>query len=364
MTWDAKADIRIDALERPAPVLSVTAQRHYAGRSILVTGAGGTIGGQLVKRLLALGPRQVLLLDQSEYAMHQLDTALRPLADTAGTALVSRLGSVLDTRLVRRLLQDCSIDTIFHAAAYKHVPVAEANPAVTLENNVIGTEILARAAEAAAVDRMIFVSTDKAVRPAGVMGASKWIAEQVVRDIGARSDRLSTAIARFGNVLGSSGSVWPVFSDQIRRGGPVTITDPQMERYFMHLDEAVNLLLEVGAMSDDGALYYFDMGAPVRVENLARHMIRAAGFAADQIALRYCGARPGEKLREDMTWHGDGAPTAHPQILHIPERALSQIEVAQLLRRLRKAVAEGEGGDVVDWITSAQVFAEAAARQG
>ncbi|MBF9035144.1 polysaccharide biosynthesis protein [Rhodobacterales bacterium HKCCE2091] len=337
---------------RPAPPPAVPADPPAAGAavralyrdaSVLVTGAGGSIGSELARQCLALRPRRLVLLDLSEYALYAIDRALRGMPGAGAVDIVPVLGSVGDEAMVARLLARHDIGVVLHAAAYKHVPLVEANPAAGLSNNVIGTEVLVRAAAAASVGRFVLLSSDKAVRPAGLMGASKWIAEQVVQDVGSRAGGMLACVVRFGNVLGSSGSVLPLFREQAARGGPVTVTDPRAERYFMSVSEAVHLVLQAGAMSAGGEVFLFDMGAPRRIVDLAREVVAETGGRA---AIVFTGLRPGEKLREELTWSRLRHPTAHPRIFTAPEPRLSEIECAQLLRDVRTAVAEGRGLDL------------------
>ena len=336
------------ALQHPLPELSRAASLGYQDKVVVVTGAGGSIGSELAHQLLKLRPRRLVLVELSEYALYRVDTVLRPMAEAAGVPLQLVLGSVGDLDLMRRSLQDA--DVILHAAAYKHVPLVEENPAAALANNALATDGLARLAAEIGVGRFVLVSTDKAVRPAGTMGLSKWIAEQAVRDVARRSPSMDIGIVRFGNVLGSSGSVLPRFQKQVRDGGPVTVTDPRMERYFMSVEQAVHLVLEAGAMEAHGGIFVFDMGRPVRIDDLARRVIRAAGYSvrdaqnpSGDIALRYTGMRPGEKLAEELAFDGDVEGTSHPRIFRVADPILSEFELAQALRDVRRAVAEGRG---------------------
>ncbi|MEM9317666.1 MAG: nucleoside-diphosphate sugar epimerase/dehydratase [Pseudomonadota bacterium] len=344
---------QIARLSNPDLQPSSTASRCYAGASVMITGAGGSIGSELSRQVLALRPRRLVLLDNSEYALYRIDAALRPVAEAAGIPLQAVLGSVGDAAQMARVLKANEAEVVLHAAAYKHVPLVEANPAAALANNALGTEVLVSACHEAGVRRFVLISSDKAVRPVSVMGASKWIAEQVVRDLAARSPGLDAAVVRFGNVLGSSGSVLPLFEAQVRRGGPVTVTDPRMERYFMSADQAVHLVLEAGAMARDGEVYLFDMGKPVQIETLARQVIHAAGYTVREpgqtegdIELRITGVRPGEKLREELSWAHRHQATPHPRIYTAADPALSELEVAHLLRSVRHAVAEGRDIDI------------------
>lgn len=241
------------------------------------------------------------------------------------------------------------VQVVLHAAAYKHVPLVEANPLPGLANNVFGTQTLARAAARCGVERFILISSDKAVRPTNVMGASKRMAELVVQDLATRHPGTIFTMVRFGNVLGSSGSVVPLFQDQISRGGPVTVTDPRVKRYFMTIREAVQLVLQAGAEAQGGEVFVLDMGEPVSILQLARQVIESAGYSVrdeacpdGDIAIDIIGLRPGEKMEEELTLSPDLITTRHQKIFCAREAVLSEIEVAALIRGLRQAVAAGD----------------------
>ena len=241
------------------------------------------------------------------------------------------------------------MQVVLHAAAYKHVPLVEANPLAGLANNVLGTRTLARAAAAASVERFILISSDKAVRPTNVMGASKRLAELVLQDLATRSNSTIFTMVRFGNVLGSSGSVVPLFQDQISRGGPVTVTDARVKRFFMTIREAVQLVLKAGAEAKGGEVFVLDMGAPVPIIKLARQVIESAGYTVrdddtpdGDIEIQMIGLRPGEKIEEELTLSDDLIGTRHPKIFCAREKYLSEIEVAGVLRGLRQALAASD----------------------
>ena len=329
-----------DALEGLAPV--------YGGRTVLVTGAGGTIGAELCRQILSLRPARLVLLDHAEYALYAIERELRPLAEEAGVALVAVLGSVGQAGLLRCLFAAQRVDIVLHAAAYKHVPLVEANPLAGLANNVLGTEVLARAARAAGVARFVMISSDKAVRPTNIMGASKRLAEIVIQDLAARSGgRTVFSMVRFGNVLGSSGSVIPLFQEQVARGGPVTVTGHDVTRFFMTVEEAAALVLRAGSLATGGEVFLLDMGAPVRIGDLARQVIEAMGGTTrdaanpqGEIEILEIGLRPGEKRHEELLIGGDARPAGHPKIFAAQEAFPSEVEVAALLRDLREAVEE------------------------
>lgn len=320
----------------------------YAGKVVLVSGAGGSIGSELSRQVLDCRPTKLVLFELSELALYNADMELRQVTEGSGIEIVPVLGSITDARQVRKVLTDHGVDIILHAAAYKHVPLVEANPLAGLVNNVFGTQTLAEQALQAGVERFILISSDKAVRPANVMGASKRLAELVIQDLSLnRSTKVGTifSMVRFGNVLGSSGSVVPLFQDQLRRGGPLTVTDPAVERYFMTVQEAVKLVLQAGAMAEGGEVFVLDMGKPIPIYQLAKQVIESAGYTlrdADtpdgDIEIAFTGLRPGEKISEELTLSGELVSTRNPKIFATREEGLSEIEVARALRRLREAM--------------------------
>lgn len=331
----------------------------YVGKTVLVTGAGGSIGSELCRQILAQEPHKLVLYDVSEPALYQIDRELRDLLPTVRTEIVPVLGSVVDARMTRLLLSQHRVDTVFHAAAYKHVPLVEQNPVAGIANNVFGTRTLVDACAEEGVERFILISTDKAVRPTNVMGASKRLAELVVQDRAKRSNGTRFSIVRFGNVLGSSGSVLPLFRDQISRGGPVTLTHDEVTRYFMTISEAAKLVLlagsfqekaEEGATVSNGAdVFVLDMGKPVLIRKLAEQMIQAAGFTVKDarnpegdIEIAVVGLRPGEKLHEELLIGQGLLTTPHPKILRAAEESISEIEVAHALRELAGFLATGD----------------------
>ncbi len=329
----------------------------YAGKSVLVSGAGGSIGSELCRQLLECQPRCLVLYEFSEAGLFTVHRELRKTADDLQVELVCVIGSVCDPQQVRRTLAENEVDVILHAAAYKHVALVQQNPLAGLSNNVLGTHTLAMAAVVAGIERFILISTDKAVRPKGIMGASKRLAELVVQDIASRVPEGGTilSIVRFGNVLGSSGSVVPIFHEQIRRGGPVTVTHPHVTRYFMTIEEAARLVLRAGAMANGGEVLLLDMGEPVRIVDLARQAIEKAGFSLQSednpqgdIAIRYIGLSEGEKLHEELFFDGSERPTAHHKIFRVREVGLTQFQMAETLRDLREAVASGDRRAALD----------------
>lgn len=328
-----------NGLESELPTVAHT----YKSQSILVTGAGGSIGSELCRQLVACEPENLILLDHSELALYSIEKELQELAPNV--RVTSVLGSVCDPILLKQTFEDNSVNIVLHAAAYKHVPMVEKNEIAGLRNNVIGTRTVAEAARIAEVERFILVSSDKAVRPTNIMGASKRLAELVVQDLATRSQTTLYSMVRFGNVLGSSGSVIPLFEEQIARGGPVTLTHNDVARYFMTISEAARLVLLAGSFARGGDLFVLDMGDLVPIRKLARQMIEGAGFTVKDdehphgdIEILVTGLRPGEKLIEELLISPDMLTTPHPKILRAQEGFLSEIEMATALKDLRNAI--------------------------
>lgn len=308
---------------------------------VLVTGAGGSIGSELCRQILAQRPRRLVLLEVSEIGLYSIEQELRKQCAGCGIKMVSMLGSVTNRELVAAILTENKVQTVFHAAAYKHVPIVEHNVCAGVRNNVIGTQVMAEEAEKAAVERFILISTDKAVRPTNVMGASKRMAELVLQSMAARGSKTIFTMVRFGNVLGSSGSVVPLFREQIRQGGPVTVTHPEVIRYFMTIPEASQLVIQAGAMAQGGEVFVLDMGEPVRIYDLACTMIRLMGMSlrdADNpngdIEVSFSGLRPGEKLYEELLIGTDSSGTEHPAILQAHEEMVPWSQLSSVLVNL------------------------------
>lgn len=326
-------------LEEELPGISDT----YRGHRVLVTGAGGSIGSELCRQLLSYDPDCLVLLDHGEHALFCIDRELR--AIDSDTEINSVLGSIIDKALVSEVIETHEIDIVLHAAAYKHVPLVEDNALEGMRNNVLGTKTVADAARDAGVERFILVSTDKAVRPSSAMGASKRLAEMAVQDLATRSNTTRFSMVRFGNVLGSSGSVIPLFQEQIAKGGPVTLTHTDVTRYFMTIPEAVRLVLLTGSFARGGDVFVLDMGKPVPIYSVARQMIEGVGLSVrdednpgGDIEITITGLRPGEKLHEELLIGSDMLTTPHPKILRAQEGHLSEIEMANVLQSLRQAV--------------------------
>jgi len=306
-------------------------EKCVTGRVVLVTGGGGSIGAELCRQIMGLRPERLIVLDHSEFALYRIERELRGLAqqDNHKSELTFTLGSVTDPVTTATLLQDWQVHTIYHAAAYKHVPIVERNPVEGVRNNVLGTWHAARAAAASGVRHFVLISSDKAVRPTNVMGATKRMSELVIQVLAAQQSGTVFSMVRFGNVLDSSGSVVPLFREQIERGGPITLTHPDVTRYFMTIEEAVQLVIQAGAMANGGEVFVLDMGTPVKIIDLAMKMIRLSGRSVRGsngsnvgIPIELVGLRPGEKLYEELLISGDAAGTIHPRIWQAREETV------------------------------------------
>ena len=323
------ADQLLDRLPRTLEAPAV--RRAIKGRHVLITGAGGSIGSELARQLLSLGPSSLTLVDRAENALFQVE---RDLLQRDPTFLVeSRIVDVRDAAAVERLFAAHRPNVVFHAAAHKHVPLMERHPAEAVLNNVVGTRVMADAAHGFGVESFVFISTDKAVHPSSVMGATKRLGEYYVRGMAARSRTRFVAV-RFGNVLGSNGSVLPIFIEQIQRGGPVTVTHAEMSRYFMSIPEACKLVFDAAALEEAGGLFVLDMGQPVKILDLARRLIERAGLRpGEDIDIVMSGPRPGEKLAEQLTFDdertaGTACPGVRQVAIDVPawEPFLAQLE--------------------------------------
>lgn len=333
------------------PDLASIAQ-ELKGQVVLVTGGGGSIGGALCREILRHGPRCLIPFDSSEFNLYTIDRELQALKQRSGydVKIVPVLGSVLSARDVDRVLREHSVDIIYHGAAYKHVPLVEGNPLQGMENNVLGTYTVAEAAIRHGARKFVLISTDKAVRPSNVMGASKRFAEKIVQSLNETGCETVLTLVRFGNVLDSAGSVVPLFRDQIRLGGPVTVTHPEVTRYFMTIPEAAELVIQAGAMSERGGeVFHLDMGEPVKIADLARKMIHLSGYKVRNessdgvgIEIRYVGLRPGEKLYEELLIDGTGEPTKHPRIFQARDAIASWVDLEPQVETLRNAIENGD----------------------
>ena len=316
------------------------------GKSVMVSGAGGSIGSELCRQIIALEPSKLILLDISEFALYTIEQELREiqLAGELNVELVAFIGSVLETEKCTRIFKAFGVETVYHAAAYKHVPLVEHNPIEGIRNNAYGTLSMANAAVAAKVKCFVLVSTDKAVRPTNVMGATKRLAELVLQAFARQGTETCFSMVRFGNVLGSSGSVVPLFRKQIAGGGPITLTHPDITRYFMTIPEAAQLVIQAGAMGKGGDVFVLDMGEPVRIADLAVRMVhlsgqevRTAATPTGTIDINYVGLRPGEKLYEELLIGSNVSETAHPLIQRAKEAEFEWPVLKQMLQQLNEA---------------------------
>jgi len=327
--------------------------RNIAGKSVLVTGAGGSIGAELCRQIVSQRPARLVLLDHSEFGLYAIDQELHRQAPEL--ELVTCLGSVLDEALLLRALSENRVETIYHAAAYKHVPMVEANMQQGIRNNVFGSLAVARAATACGIETCVLVSTDKAVRPTNVMGATKRAAELIFQASALSSDSSTVfAMVRFGNVLGSSGSVVPLFKRQIGEGGPITITHPDIIRYFMLIPEAAQLVIQAGAMAQGGEVFVLDMGEPVKIAELARSMIHLAGLTertadnpSGDVAIEFVGLRPGEKLFEELLIGENVVASGHPRIMCAREQHIEPDLLVELLDALQQACDSNDADNML-----------------
>lgn len=329
-------------------------EENIKSKVVMVTGAGGSIGSELTRQILFCRPKTLILLEQSEFALYALDAELRAKIkdDNLDIELVSLLGNVRQYNWLKKIFSTWQINTVYHAAAYKHVPIVEHNVTEGVLNNVWGTFNTARAAIESGVDQFVLISTDKAVRPTNVMGASKRLAEMVLQALANQTDiRTQLSMVRFGNVLGSSGSVVPLFRSQINVGGPVTVTHPEVTRYFMTIPEAAQLVIQAGAMASisgavgQGAVFVLDMGMPVKIVDLAQRMIELSGFSLQNeenpdgdIAIEIVGLRPGEKLYEELLIGDNPMSTEHPRIMKAQEASKSWSELEKELTILQESL--------------------------
>lgn len=345
----------------PNPADPALMRDAIQGRSVLVTGAGGSIGSELCRQILRHGPTRLVLFERNEFALYSIEQELHHLAaaqqdpDLDKTTLVPVLGDVADQPRLRGLLERYAIQVLFHAAAYKHVPLIESNVCAAVANNLLGTRSALEAAIACRVERFILISTDKAVRPTNAMGASKRACELLVQAAASQQGHgVICAMVRFGNVLGSSGSVVPLFHRQIAAGGPLTVTHPEIVRYFMTIPEAAQLVLQAAAMARGGEVFLLDMGEPVRIVDLARQMIQLSGLSVrddshpdGDIPIVFTGLRPGEKLYEELLLSAFDAPTAHPLIRQAREVGLPPSRLETLLAAMERAVTTWDDREVL-----------------
>jgi FlaA1/EpsC-like NDP-sugar epimerase len=319
----------------------------------MVTGAGGSIGSELCRQIIILGPKKLLLIEHSEFMLYTIHKELQETHPNNDTILIPLLASVHDEHRIHEVISTWRPDTIYHAAAYKHVPLVEHNPAAGIRNNLLGTLYTAQAAAENGVVDFILISTDKAVRPTNVMGASKRLAEMVLQALAADAKYSKTrfSMVRFGNVLDSSGSVVPKFRQQIRDGVPITLTHPEVTRYFMTITEAAQLVMQAGAMAKGGDVFMLDMGEPIKIMNLARRMIELSGLVIrdeqnpdGDIEIQITGLRPGEKLYEELLIGDNPQPTLHSRIMRGKEEFIVWSEFEHKLKALEIALNVNDVG--------------------
>jgi len=309
---------------------------------VLITGAGGSIGSELCRQIIAYKPSRLVLFEQSEFALYKIEKEL--VAYNTNLEIIAVLGSVTHYRRVETVLKGFAIHTVYHAAAYKHVPLVEHNPIEGLQNNVFGTWRTAEAAKSAGVETFVLISTDKAVRPTNIMGATKRLAELVLQGMAEDSKTTRFTMVRFGNVLESSGSVIPLFREQINSGGPVTVTHPEVTRYFMTIPEAAQLVLQAGALGEGGDVFVLEMGEPIKIDDLARTMVRLSGLEVcdennpdGDVEINYVGLRPGEKLYEELLIGDNVSGTIHPKIMRAAETKLPWEDMLRYRKALESA---------------------------
>jgi FlaA1/EpsC-like NDP-sugar epimerase len=332
-----------DVLGREQVEVDLTEVGAYVrDKVVLVSGAGGSIGSELCRQLARIGVKKLILVDQAESSLYEIERELVDERDF--TAAIPVLADCGDRPKMRQVFERYPPDVIFHAAAYKHVPMLEANPLQAISNNALVTHALAEVAIEFGVERFVLISTDKAAKPLNMLGYSKAVCEQIIESFAVRGDVETRFVAvRFGNVLGSSGSVIPRFRKQIEHGGPVTVTHPEMTRFFMTIPEAVSLVVQAGAMGGRGQVYVLDMGKPVKIVDLARQMIELSGRTEEQIPIRFIGSRAGERLHEELWNEGEEvARTSHPKIMRAARAPIDSVWLDEELAELERLVAEAD----------------------
>ena len=342
----------IDLLGRdPVPPIQELLAKNIQNKMVMVTGAGGSIGSELCRQIIKNQPTKLVIYELTEFALYNIDKELNL---NTNIEIIPILGTVLDQAKLERILEQYAVQTVYHAAAYKHVPLVECNPIAGLKNNAIGTAFSLNAAVKKGVETFVLISTDKAVRPTNVMGASKRMAELYCQAMAEAQDQTQISIVRFGNVLGSSGSVVPLFKQQIAKGGPITVTHPDVTRYFMTIPEASQLVIQAGALGQGGDVFLLDMGDPVRIQDLARQMIALSGLKVREtgtqngdIEIQYSGLRPGEKLYEELLIDQENTEiTQHSRILRSFEKHYALDELLPVFDRLNLLTAIPED---IDW---------------
>eukprot|EP00887_Chlorella_sp_A99_P004417 scaffold39.g4417.t1 len=348
-------ELDVDDLLDRGPVMPnhILLAMNVRSKIVMVTGAGGSIGSELCRQVLSIGPAKMLLIEQSEFALYAIHQELEEKLSGREIVLVPLLASVQDDERIREIMSTWHPDTVYHAAAYKHVPLVEHNPAEGIKNNVLGTLRTAQAAAENGVSDFVLISTDKAVRPTNIMGASKRLAEMVLQALAATNPNTKFSMVRFGNVLGSSGSVVPKFRQQIRDGGPITLTHAEITRYFMTIPEASQLVIQAGAMAKGGDVFVLDMGQPVKIMDLARRMIELSGLTVKDgqnlegdIEIEITGLRPGEKLYEELLIGANPKCTSHSRIMKAHEDFIPWSDLQGELNALKLALNANDVGAI------------------
>lgn len=354
---DELREVQIEDLLARDPVAPVDSllDLFIKDKAVMVTGAGGSIGSELCRQVVKQGAHKIVLFEVCEYSLYKIERELRDLVQSQRCVIVPMLNTVLDEPALLRAMQQHSIETVYHAAAYKHVPLVETNVISAVRNNVFGTLNAVRSAIKAGVHNFVLISTDKAVRPTNVMGASKRVCELIVQAVAGQNPQARMSMVRFGNVLASSGSVVPLFQEQIERGGPVTVTHRDVTRYFMTIPEAAQLVIQAGSMGRSGEVFVLDMGEPVRIAELAHRMIHLSGLEvrnADtgqgDVEIIYTGLRPGEKLFEELLIGENPEKTSHPRICKATEASLSWSEISKSIEVLVGALDSGSEGVIIN----------------
>ncbi len=362
---DVLRDINVEDLlgRDPIPPDSMLLTKTVSDKVVLVTGAGGSIGGELCKQIILLRPRKIILVEMAEYALYKIDQDLISIADSneffKNVEIVVELANIADQLVVDRLFQRHAPNTVFHAAAYKHVPLVEQNPIGGMRNNIFGTYFCALAAEKYCVENFILISTDKAVRPTNIMGATKRVCELILQSLADGGSATKFVMVRFGNVLGSSGSVVPRFEQQIRAGGPVTLTDKRITRYFMTIPEAAQLVIQAGSLAQSGEVCVLDMGESVQILDLAKAMIKLSGFTVKDnenplgdIEIIEIGLRPGEKLYEELLIGDNPQATQHSRIFKAQEHFIPRAQIESNLRSLYDLLGAGNADRSIELLKS------------
>lgn len=352
ITGEAKVDliksVEIEDLlgRDPIPPIQELMQASIKGKTVMITGAGGSIGSEICRQVMQQDPSKIIINDHSEYNLYTIEQELNTIKHdkNSNIEIYAVLGSVCDKNFLNRVISSCKVQTMYHAAAYKHVPMIEKNIFVGLQNNVFGTQIACQCAVENSVERFVLISTDKAVRPTNIMGATKRTAELVIQDMAAHSDQTVFCMVRFGNVLDSSGSVIPLFRKQIAKGGPITVTHPDITRYFMTINEAASLVIQAGSMAVGGEVFVLDMGEEVKIISLAKQIIHLSGLevrndngTTGDIQIVFTGLRPGEKIREELLIGNNVTGTQHPRIMRALEHKLPRNEIIKYLNELQHA---------------------------